>query len=82
MPTQWCLNSQVEVNVRGSIQVSMHKMLRWEKKGPYDTMKFLFKKYWEQDSRLLQSSFLQHLHVELYIYTYTCTIKTNYMYHT
>ena len=57
----------VEVNVRGSIQVSMHKMLRWEKKGPYDTMKFLFKKYWEQDSRLLQSSFLQHLHVELYI---------------
>ena len=45
-------------------------------------MKFLFKKYWEQDSRLLQSSFLQHLHVELYIYTYTCTIKTNYMYHT
>ena len=25
------------------IQVSMHKMLRWEKKGPYDTMKFLLK---------------------------------------
>ena len=45
----------------------MHKMLRQEKKGPYDTMKFLFKKYWEQDSRLLQSSFLQHLHVELYM---------------
>ena len=58
----------VEVNVRGSIQVSMHKMLRREKKGPYDTMKFLFKKYWEQDSRLLQSSVLQHLHVELYIH--------------
>ena len=31
----------VEVNVRGSIQVSMHKMLRREKKGPYDNEVFV-----------------------------------------
>ena len=53
------------------------------RRAHYDTMKFLLKTYWEQDSRLLQSSFLQHLHVELYTPTpvllklITCIIPKN-----
>ena len=59
-----------------TIQVSMYKMLRWEKKGPYDTMKFLFKNIENkfQDCFKVCSCNTYMLNC---MYTYTCTIKTN-----
>ena len=62
------------------IQVSMHKMLRWEKKGPYDAMKFLLKNIENkiQDCFGVRSC---NKHVELYTPT-PVLLKTNYMYNT